>query len=88
MAFLTARWKSTVSVNAPTKAEPTEAENLPMGSVKAQTMAESMDAERRPMGSEKVQMMEETMEADNLPKLSAKAQTKGSLKTKKFGDEQ
>ena len=80
MAFLTARGKQTVSVKAPTKAEPTEPENLPMGFVKAQMMAEPTDAESRSMGSEKVQTMEETTEAENPPKLLAKAQTKGSLK--------
>jgi hypothetical protein len=32
--------------------------------------------------------MEETTEAENSPKVAAKAQTKESLKTKKFGDEQ
>jgi hypothetical protein len=45
MTFLKARWKSTASVKAPTKAEPTEAVSRPMASEKVRTMAEPTEAE-------------------------------------------
>jgi hypothetical protein len=45
MAFLTASWKSMEIGKASTKAEPTEAGSLPMGSEKVQTMAKTKEVE-------------------------------------------
>jgi hypothetical protein len=53
MAFLKARWKSKVSLKAPTKAGPKEAVNLLIGFEKVQKMAEPTEAESPPSVSAK-----------------------------------
>ncbi len=77
-AALKDRWKSKVSVMASTKAEPTEAESLAMGSEKVRTMAETTEAEGPPKVSAKAQT-KESLKAGLISTVTVKASQKQPL---------
>jgi hypothetical protein len=79
MAFLKARWKSKVSLKAPTKAGPKEAANLLIGFEKVQKMAEPTEAESPPMVAAKAQT-KGSLKAGLTSKVTVKASRNERLK--------